>query len=48
MKIIRYQDSNGRICHGADGQRIEGDIFGRFTVTAERAEVKKLLAPIVP
>ena len=48
MKIIRYQDSNGCVCHGANGQRIEGDIFGRFTVTAEKAEVKKLLAPIVP
>jgi 2-keto-4-pentenoate hydratase/2-oxohepta-3-ene-1,7-dioic acid hydratase in catechol pathway len=48
MKIIRYQDSSGRICHGTDGRRIEGDIFGRFTVTSEKADVKKLLAPIVP
>jgi 2-keto-4-pentenoate hydratase/2-oxohepta-3-ene-1,7-dioic acid hydratase in catechol pathway len=48
MKIIRYQDSTGRIWHGADGRRIEGDIFGQFAVAAEKAEVKKLLAPIVP
>lgn len=48
MKIIRYQDSSGRICYGGDGRCIEGDIFGRFTVTAEKADVKKLLAPIVP
>ena len=48
MKIIRYQDSSGRICRGADGRRIEGDILGRFTVTAEKADVKKLLAPIMP
>jgi len=48
MKIIRYQDSSGRICHGADGRRIEGDVFGQHTVTTEKADVQKLLAPIVP
>lgn len=48
MKLIRYQDSGRRICYGVDGHRIEGDIFGRFTVTGEKADVKKLLAPIVP
>ncbi len=48
MKIIRYQDSNGRVSYGAEDRRIEGDLFGRFTVTSEKADVKKLLAPIVP
>ncbi len=48
MKIIRYQDSSGRVCYGTGDRRIEGDIFGRFEVTKEKAEVKKLLAPIAP
>jgi 2-keto-4-pentenoate hydratase/2-oxohepta-3-ene-1,7-dioic acid hydratase in catechol pathway len=53
MKIIRYQDSQGRIRAGAqqpDGGalRIEGDLFGDFRVTTERADVQKLLAPVVP
>jgi 2-keto-4-pentenoate hydratase/2-oxohepta-3-ene-1,7-dioic acid hydratase in catechol pathway len=48
MKIIRYQDSAGKIHYGADGQRIEGDIFGAFTVTKEKTDVQKLLAPVLP
>jgi len=53
MKIIRYTDSALQIHCGAlnpDGTacRIAGDIFGEFTVTSETADVKKLLAPIVP
>jgi len=48
MKIIRYQDSSGRISYGAGDRRIDGDIFGRFEVTEEKVEVKKLLAPIAP
>lgn len=53
MKIIRYQDAAGRIHHGrenADGtaHRIEGDILGAFAVTADNADIAKLLAPIVP
>jgi 2-keto-4-pentenoate hydratase/2-oxohepta-3-ene-1,7-dioic acid hydratase in catechol pathway len=53
MKLIRYLDSSGRAHHGSeqpDGSalRIEGDIYGTYRVTAERAEVRKLLAPIVP
>lgn len=51
MKIIRYLDSSGRIHFGseqADGSalRIEGDIYGQFMVTNDRAQVAKLLAPI--
>jgi 2-keto-4-pentenoate hydratase/2-oxohepta-3-ene-1,7-dioic acid hydratase in catechol pathway len=53
MKIIRYLDSAGRASYGSeqpDGSalRIEGDVFGAHRVTAERATVAKLLAPIVP
>src|SRR6185503_14413697 len=53
MKIVRYQDSAGRAQAGrrhADGSvtRIEGDVFGVHTVTAERADVARLLAPVAP
>ncbi len=53
MKIVRFQDSSGKIHHGAqqpDGTtlRIEGDVFGAHTVTSEKADVKKVLAPIAP
>jgi 2-keto-4-pentenoate hydratase/2-oxohepta-3-ene-1,7-dioic acid hydratase in catechol pathway len=48
MKIIRYQDARGQIHHAADEHRIEGDIFGDYVVTKEKAEVKKQLAPIAP
>ncbi|HUI08242.1 MAG TPA: fumarylacetoacetate hydrolase family protein [Verrucomicrobiae bacterium] len=53
MRIIRYQDSPGTIGYAAqqpDGSalKIQGDIFGTHRVTDQRAEVKKLLAPVVP
>lgn len=53
MKLIRYHDSSGRAHYGSeqsDGSalRIEGDIFGAHRVTAERADLRKLLAPVVP
>jgi 2-keto-4-pentenoate hydratase/2-oxohepta-3-ene-1,7-dioic acid hydratase in catechol pathway len=53
MRIIRYQDAAGNIQYAAqqpDGsaRRIHGDIFGGHRVTDERADVKKLLAPIAP
>jgi 2-keto-4-pentenoate hydratase/2-oxohepta-3-ene-1,7-dioic acid hydratase in catechol pathway len=53
MRIIRYQDSGQKVHYGArqaDGsvRRIEGDVFGGHQVTAEAADVKKLLAPVVP
>lgn len=48
MKIIRYQDSTGNIHQAADSRRIDGDIFGRFEITNQPADVKKLLAPVVP
>ncbi|HEU5123320.1 MAG TPA: fumarylacetoacetate hydrolase family protein [Verrucomicrobiae bacterium] len=53
MKIIRYQDRNGVIgfaARQADGSALKlvGDIFSKPEVTSEKAEVAKLLAPIVP
>jgi 2-keto-4-pentenoate hydratase/2-oxohepta-3-ene-1,7-dioic acid hydratase in catechol pathway len=52
MKIIRYRDRDGHSHYGSerdDGskRRIEGDIFGKFTITSEAADVKELLAPVV-
>ncbi|HEX2851708.1 MAG TPA: fumarylacetoacetate hydrolase family protein [Opitutaceae bacterium] len=51
MKIIRYLDSKGATHYGAEqpngsAQRIAGDIFGDHQVTAERADIAKLLAPV--
>ncbi|MBC8132367.1 MAG: fumarylacetoacetate hydrolase family protein [Deltaproteobacteria bacterium] len=53
MKIIRYEDPKGRIHHArenTDGSahRIEGDLFGTFAVTSDKADVARLLAPIAP
>jgi 2-keto-4-pentenoate hydratase/2-oxohepta-3-ene-1,7-dioic acid hydratase in catechol pathway len=53
MKIIRYQDPNGRICHGVENERssyfrAEGDLFAGLQATREAAQVAKLLAPLVP
>ncbi len=53
MKIIHYTDLNGVTGYGAvqtDGSclRIDGDIFGDFTVTDRYVDVGKLLAPVVP
>jgi len=52
MKIIRYQDSSGNISYAAETSdgvfRIEGDLFGDYSVTEEAADVAKLLAPVDP
>ena len=53
MKIIRYQDKNGNIAHAAqqaDGSalKLAGDIYNSPQVTQEKADVAKLLAPVVP
>ncbi len=53
MKIIRYQDAEGRIHYAseqADGtaRRIDGEIFGRHAVTSEVVHPGRLLAPVVP
>src|SRR5690242_4165728 len=53
MKIIRYRTPEGEISYGSeerDGSRlrIEGDIFGAFSVTKEPAPVAELLSPVAP
>ncbi len=53
MRIIRYVDSAGQMGHAvpqADGSalKVSGNIFGEHAITEEKADVKKLLAPIVP
>jgi len=53
MRIIRYSDAQRSIKFASqqpDGSalEIEGDIYGKFSVTNRRADVKKLLAPIQP
>jgi 2-keto-4-pentenoate hydratase/2-oxohepta-3-ene-1,7-dioic acid hydratase in catechol pathway len=53
MKIIRFEDGTGAVRQGAqqaDGsvKLIEGDVFGDYTVSDTSAEVKRLLAPILP
>lgn len=53
MKIIRCEDFAGNIIHAMqspDGSavRLTGDIYTKFAPTAEKVEVKRLLAPITP
>jgi 2-keto-4-pentenoate hydratase/2-oxohepta-3-ene-1,7-dioic acid hydratase in catechol pathway len=53
MRIIRYEDAKGEVGYAAQQKegfalRIEGDVFGEYRVTKERADVKKLLAPVAP
>lgn len=53
MRIIRYLDPQGAAHYGAeqsDGsvRRIAGDILGAYSVTGDRADVARLLAPVVP
>lgn len=53
MRIIRYQDPQGSTHYGSESDdgsrlRIEGDVFGDYSVTDEAADVAKLLAPIHP
>ncbi len=53
MKIIRYEDSSGTIHYAAeraDGSyvRIEGEPFGKHSLTQQSADVRKILAPVAP
>jgi 2-keto-4-pentenoate hydratase/2-oxohepta-3-ene-1,7-dioic acid hydratase in catechol pathway len=53
MRIIRYQDAQGQVKFGAqqpDGtaREIAGDIFSQYRQTEKLADVRKLLAPVVP
>ena len=48
MRIIRYLDSHGLPGFATDNRKISGDIFGKFSVTEEPADICKLLAPVAP
>lgn len=53
MRFIRYQDASGKQSYGAitkdeETYRVQGDILSDYQITAELAEVQKLLAPIFP
>jgi 2-keto-4-pentenoate hydratase/2-oxohepta-3-ene-1,7-dioic acid hydratase in catechol pathway len=53
MKIVRYQDTAGTVklaAQQADGKarEIAGDLFGDYRVTNKVADVRKVLAPVVP
>ncbi len=53
MRIIRYQDSTNQVKFAAqqpDGtaRELAGDIWGPLEVTSRTADVRKVLAPVVP
>src|SRR5882672_6699708 len=53
MKIVRYQDRQGSISYAAQQEdgvalKLRGDIYATPTVTSEKAEIARLLAPIAP
>ena len=53
MKIIRYEDLDGSVRHAAEQPggsylRIEGELFGRFDVTRQEANIRRKLAPAAP
>lgn len=53
MKILRYSDSNQQIhfaAQKADGsaERLSGDLYAGLLPTGEKADVRKILAPLVP
>jgi 2-keto-4-pentenoate hydratase/2-oxohepta-3-ene-1,7-dioic acid hydratase in catechol pathway len=53
MKIIRFQDDNGDIRFGSQQENglvfsLRGNLFSEYELTSERAEVRKLLAPLMP
>ena len=52
MNIVRVLNRDGRVCFGEERRRrvcrIEGDIFGAFSVTDEVLDPVKQLAPIIP
>jgi len=53
MKLIRYQDPARTIHYAAEQSggaalRLEGEIFGKFKLTQESANIARILAPVVP
>ena len=53
MKIIRYLDSLqqtqfGRQNEDGSAERLSGELYQKLTPTGETADVRKLLAPLMP
>jgi 2-keto-4-pentenoate hydratase/2-oxohepta-3-ene-1,7-dioic acid hydratase in catechol pathway len=53
MKIIRYEDFSGETHYAAERAeggyvRIEGEPFGKLSLTQQVADVRKILAPVAP
>ncbi|HLW67294.1 MAG TPA: fumarylacetoacetate hydrolase family protein, partial [Gemmataceae bacterium] len=53
MKIIRFEDATGEIHYAAERAeggyvRIEGQPFGKHSLTQQVADVRKILAPVAP
>lgn len=53
MKIIRYEDSAGKIQHGVEQgndsyRRAEGDAISSLRATQDVADIHRILAPVVP
>lgn len=53
MRIVRFMDKKERISYGvrvddSTARRIDGDLFGEWSVTEKTARIQKLLAPIDP
>lgn len=54
MKIIRFESTDGKIYHGVYDAKtpgaarvIKGNIFGEYTVSRKKSEIKTLLAPVI-
>lgn len=53
MRIVRFIDDRGRICHGHEysnntAKLLKGDIYSGFTETGDHIAVTKLLSPVHP
>jgi 2-keto-4-pentenoate hydratase/2-oxohepta-3-ene-1,7-dioic acid hydratase in catechol pathway len=53
MNVVRFEDKTGQVRFGeqidaATARVIAGDLFGSWKVTDEKAEIKRLLAPVQP
>lgn len=53
MRIIRYEDQKGNVNYASQNEdgnllQITGNIFGDYSVTNSKAEVNKILAPLIP
>ncbi len=53
MRIIRFLDENGEMCHGTDlkdgtATLLKGELFDEIRETGKRAKVEKILSPLDP